>query len=50
MTFTLAAVMALNKNGKEKKSPKEWNLALGRRLAHFRKMRGYSQREMARRM
>jgi transcriptional regulator with XRE-family HTH domain len=48
MTFTLAAVMALGK--KEKDSAKAWNRALGRRLAHFRKMRGYSQREMARRV
>jgi transcriptional regulator with XRE-family HTH domain len=50
MAFTLAAVMALHKNGKEKFSAKEWNRALGRRLAHFRKMRGFSQREMARRI
>jgi len=51
MTFTLAAVMALNGNGtKGKDSAKAWNRALGRRLAHFRKMRGYSQREMARRV
>lgn len=48
MTFTLAAVMALGK--KEKDSAKAWNRALGRRLAHFRKIRGYSQREMARRV
>ena len=49
--FTLAAVMAPNSNGtKGKDSPKTWDRALGRHLADFRMMRGYSQREMARRV
>jgi transcriptional regulator with XRE-family HTH domain len=48
MAFTLSAVMA-HKNG-NKGSAKAMNRSLGERLAHFRKLRGYSQRELARRV
>lgn len=49
MTLTLSVVMALSRNG-NRDSAKALNRALGRRLAHFRKLRGYSQRELARRV
>jgi len=41
--------MALTRNG-NRDSAKALNRALGRRLAHFRKQRGYSQQELARRV
>jgi transcriptional regulator with XRE-family HTH domain len=47
MALTLSVVMALNGN---RDSAKTVNRALGRRLAHFRKQRGYSQQELARRV
>ncbi len=47
MALTLSLVMALNGN---RDSAKTVNRALGRRLAHFRKQRGYSQQELARRV
>lgn len=47
MASTLSLIMALNGN---RDSAKTLNRALGRRLAHFRKSRGYSQRELARRV
>src|ERR1700684_3669830 len=46
MTSTLSVIMALN--GKD--SAKATNRALGKRLAQLRKMRGYSQQELARRV
>jgi transcriptional regulator with XRE-family HTH domain len=49
MAFTLSVVMALTRNG-NRDSAKALNRALGRRLAHFRKLQGYSQRELARRV
>jgi len=49
MGFTLAVVMPHHRNG-DKDSAKALNRALGRRLAHFRKLRGYSQEELARRV
>ena len=49
MSLTLSFVMALTKDG-NKDSAKALNRALGRRLAHFRNLRGYSQRELARRV
>ena len=47
MALTLSVVMALNGN---RDSAKTVNRTLGRRLAHFRKQRGYSQQELARRV
>ena len=47
MASTLSLIMALKGN---RDSAKALNRALGRRLAHFRKSRGYSQRELARRV
>lgn len=47
MTFTLSFVMARNGN---RDSAKATNRALGKRLAQFRQMRGYSQQELARRV
>lgn len=49
MPLTLSVVMALTRNG-NRDSAKALNRALGRRLAHFRNLRGYSQRELARRV
>ena len=46
MTFTLAAVMALGK--KERDSAKGMESRPRSALAHFGKMRGYSQHAMAR--
>lgn len=47
MAFTLSFIMARNGN---RDSAKATNRALGKRLAHLRKMRGYSQQELARRV
>jgi transcriptional regulator with XRE-family HTH domain len=47
MALTLSVVMALNGN---RDSARTVNRALGRRLAHLRKQRGYSQQELARRV
>jgi transcriptional regulator with XRE-family HTH domain len=47
MAFTLSFIMASNGN---RASAKATNRALGKRLAQLRKMRGYSQRELARRV
>ncbi|MGA9968153.1 MAG: helix-turn-helix transcriptional regulator [Candidatus Acidiferrum sp.] len=47
MAFTLSFIMARNGN---RDLAKATNRALGKRLAQLRKMRGYSQRELARRV
>ena len=49
MTLTLSLVMATRKNSAGD-SQKAVNLALGKRLAHFRNLRGLSQRELAQRV
>ena len=49
MPLTLSLVMATRKNSAGD-SQKAVNLALGKRLAHFRNLRGLSQRELAQRV
>lgn len=49
MPLTLSLVMAPRKSSPQD-SQKAVNLALGKRLAHFRGMRGLSQRELAQRV
>jgi len=49
MAFTLSLTMALPANG-NRDSAKVVNRALGQRLAYFRKLRGYNQRELAQRV
>lgn len=49
MPFTLSLVMAPRKQTPDDPH-KAINLALGKRLAHFRNLRGLSQRELARRV
>jgi transcriptional regulator with XRE-family HTH domain len=49
MALTLTLVMAPKKNTTEDPH-KAINLALGKRLAHFRALRGLSQRELAERV
>ena len=49
MTLTLSLVMATRKSSADDRQ-KATNLALGQRLAHFRNLRGLSQRELAQRV
>ena len=50
MALTLKLVMATRKKTAEEDPHKAVNLALGKRLAHFRTLRGLSQRELAERV